>query len=432
MIEAIFANNAEKRGDLLRSKYARSDLPAEQDSRSTYFPDAMIDSFVQEAHNTVPRTIDAHIARPEEFDLLKGAAIAEPQISVEEAKAVIIDALTEFDPELGQRASELLNDSDRLNLHEVPIGTGGMMRVRPAGLVMDQDDPMRLENSGLPQEFIDDLRSRYPSDENIDGKKAVIDFDYNGSIGSVIYLAHELGHALADDLQLAAGYSYRDNPVHMQETQAYLVQNIVLDRLRAHENPEIAIAANRSYTADMTRNLYDLSLSMAAKDALDAVSENRNINPAQIFEERFGKSWEEFIQEDKAALNVFETISSLSISTEEQRSGIVQTLQDEFARIHFRPMAIMTGSALASHLWDQDLQTRRVLTENVFGGNGPKKIDDVLQVAGIDQNGISKLAQQTVAQSVAYLAGYASSMHAVQQKIGIREERVSGGWALEN
>jgi len=423
-----FNGSAGERGDLPRGKYASPDLPAEQDSRSVYFPDAMIDSFVQEANNIVPRTVGVHIARPEEFDLLKGVTIAEPHISVEEAKVLIIHTLTEFDPEMGRRAADILNsvvkdpkdrnDPGRLNLHE---RDGVMMRVRAKGSTMPDDHPMSFENAAseiwpnLTEEErknrIAEYRELYPYDDNpsnedhpAKGPQAVIDFDYNGSIGSVIYLAHELGHALADDSQIAAGHSYRDNPEHMQETQAYLVQNIVLDRLRAHENPEIATAANRSYAADMTRNLYDLSLSMAAKDALDAFNENRDINPAHVFEERFGKNWEQFIQQDEAALNVFEAISNLPISTDEQRPKLIRALQDEFTRIHFRPMAIMTGSAFASHLWNQNLQTRSTITETVFGGYGPKKIEDALQIAGInDQEKIQALAHSTIQQSISSL-----------------------------
>ena len=43
----------------------------------------------------------------------------------------------------------------------------------------------------------------------------------------MVYLAHELGHALADDIQQENGRSFRDYSWDEQEQQAYFVQHIV-------------------------------------------------------------------------------------------------------------------------------------------------------------------------------------------------------------
>ncbi len=74
----------------------------------------------------------------------------------------------------------------------------------------------------------------------------------------VAVLAHELGHAIADDNLREAGYTYRDKKRHMEETQAYFVQHILYDYLARHEDPGISDAARQHFTATMMENIHDL------------------------------------------------------------------------------------------------------------------------------------------------------------------------------
>ena len=57
-------------------------------------------------------------------------------------------------------------------------------------------------------------------------KFSIIDFEYIGTMNSAIYLAHETGHAIADDIQREKGLSFRDFTVDELEEQAYFVQSI--------------------------------------------------------------------------------------------------------------------------------------------------------------------------------------------------------------
>ena len=67
--------------------------------------------------------------------------------------------------------------------------------------------------------------------------QAIIDFAYHGTPQSVIYLAHELGHAIADDIQNKYGRSFKDFSVDELERQAYFVQNMFTN-YTGQESPE--------------------------------------------------------------------------------------------------------------------------------------------------------------------------------------------------
>jgi hypothetical protein len=229
----------------------------------------------------------------------------------------------------------------------------------------------------------------------------VIDFDYDGTVAAVVYLAHELGHALADESQLKAGHSFRDNPVHMQEVQAYVVQHIVLDQLREHSDPSIRAAATSQFSSDMTKNLYAFPLAAAANDALDAARDNREINPARVLDQRFGENWELFVQQHTPGQKVFDTIAALQGSSAAHRPQLLQVLNDEVSRLHSRPMSIMVGSAIASHLLTQDLQTRADVMDATFGGRGPKSIEAVLRKVAIGPFEFSAVAKKTLQHATA-------------------------------
>lgn len=192
-------------------------------------------------------------------------SISNVLFSLPDAKKLIMQALKGFDPKLASCADDILFDDSRLNIHNVEIGQGGMMRCRAAGLKMDANDDMRLENAGLSEEFVSSLRERYKFDDNEHGEKAVIDFDYNSTIGSVIYLAHELGHAAADDYQRNNNYSYTTNPSHMAEVQAYFVQNLILEHLRRSPNKEIAAEVELFFQADFKNTVFDESINLKSR-----------------------------------------------------------------------------------------------------------------------------------------------------------------------
>lgn len=237
--------------DSRTGKYALRGLDPAQDDTGYYFPDIFVDAFAVHAEGpgAPPR------------DMPEGR-----RFSVEESKALIVGALAGFDPAMAQQAREILAtalareggpaampfnaaahdgnpylksdyrlavaEGSRWNLALVEPGQARLMRCLPAA------SPQREIMPG----FFDPAN---PHDQ------AVIEFHFDGTIDAVAYMAHELGHAMADDCQRAAGNSFRDNPVHLAETQAYLVQHIVYDALRGHDDPAVAQAAEAHYRATM-------------------------------------------------------------------------------------------------------------------------------------------------------------------------------------
>lgn len=142
-------------------------------------------------------------------------------IPLEEAKASIIAALNQFHRELGARAAQILHDDRRMNIVENPDNKTQMMMCRPAGLTLEQ-----LKKNDM---YLEDFEERFaPHFKRQDNPEsyAIIDYEYDGSPESVVYLAHELGHAIADDIQIENGRSYKDFTPAQAEEQAYFIQNI--------------------------------------------------------------------------------------------------------------------------------------------------------------------------------------------------------------
>jgi hypothetical protein len=127
-----------------------------------------------------------------------------------------------------------INEGTHWNLQPVPPGQCQLMRCLPAESEKSQYDPAN------PHPY------------------AVIEFQYDCTIDSVVYMAHEIGHAIADDYGLEAGHTYQDNPSHIKEMQAYLVQHIIHDHLQNHTDPSIADAASSQFKSTMRKSIQDL------------------------------------------------------------------------------------------------------------------------------------------------------------------------------
>lgn len=335
------------------------------------FPKPVVDAISTAAHHVAAQTFAAHAAQPAEFSLLKKPTITDPVISLQDSKAMIVEALHDFDPVLGAKAAAMLQNEKTLNISDVPAGTAYMMRCRPAGYTN-------------------------PGEENSENHP-IIDFDYDHTIQSTIYLAHELGHAIADDYQREAGHDFETNPTHMIETQAYLVQNIVYNHLKDHPDKNIATAAERYAATEMARNIYDLSLAHAAQDALQDIAQHQEPNPAMIFENRFGQGWENFISTYAPAQRIFETMATLKADPQSGLPEKMETLQNEAQRLHERPTSILIAACIAKHLETEDIGQRRKTSEILLGRHGPKDITSTLQSVGLHKEGrLDSLAQSTM------------------------------------
>lgn len=150
-------------------------------------------------------------------------------IPLQIAKDAIITALNHFDAGLGRRAAEILTDDLRANIHAEDEPKTGMMACRPAGITVHD-----LEKMGM---HIPDFEERFgPNFTRQDNPEdyAIVDYEYLGTTESVIYLAHEVGHAIADDMQRERGLSFRDFSTDQLEKQAYFVQSAFQYYLHEH------------------------------------------------------------------------------------------------------------------------------------------------------------------------------------------------------
>ncbi len=147
------------------------------------------------------------------------------------AKQVIIDALNSFDTELGRCAAQILFDDMRANIVEEKHPVTQMMQCRPSGV--SPEDLIGTEY------FIPDFEKRYgpnfitrfnPEDF------AIVDYEYVGTLDSIRLLAHEVGHAIADDMQRDKELSFRDFDSNELEEQAYFVQRIFDNYIEQHGN----------------------------------------------------------------------------------------------------------------------------------------------------------------------------------------------------
>ncbi|MEK7801420.1 MAG: hypothetical protein AAB276_03100, partial [Pseudomonadota bacterium] len=242
-------------------------------SSRDYSPDSIIIPMIIEARKIDPASSD--------FRLSLSKAL-EQRFTLEESKALIITALDEFDKSLGDKAQEIfqtahynngiadvraeakfrkfsydasntntenpilsknynldVNEESRWNLIPVPPGQCRLMRCLPA-----ESDQKEWTNIAY------DPANPHPY--------AVIEYQFDGTIDAVVYMAHELGHAIADDYGRETGKTYRDNPTHIVEMQAYLTQHIIYDYLKHHQDANIADSACRHFDVTMTQNLNDL------------------------------------------------------------------------------------------------------------------------------------------------------------------------------
>ena len=157
------------------------------------------------------------------------------EIPLDVAKQIIVTSLSEFDPALGQRAAAILYNEDRLNVVEAVEARTGMMQCRPAGVTISdmQASDMYMEN------FAERFGPDFTEQENT-RDFAVVDFEYTYTKDSVLYLGHEVGHAIADDIQREQGRTFRDFSPNELESQAYFVQSIVAHAIEPGFNNESA------------------------------------------------------------------------------------------------------------------------------------------------------------------------------------------------
>lgn len=171
------------------------------------------------------------------IDEMENSSPAEEEtiIPLDVAKQAIVKALSAFDKNLGIRANAILYNPDRLNLTEETSQKTGMMQCRPAGVTEAdlRDSDMYFED------FAERFGPHFTEQEN-PNDYSIIDYEYTYTQSSVLDLAHELGHAIADDIQRESGKNFRNFTPNKLEEQAYFIQSIVSQPFAPAFNAETA------------------------------------------------------------------------------------------------------------------------------------------------------------------------------------------------
>lgn len=157
-------------------------------------------------------------------------------ISLDDAKRLIVTALDEFDPKLASRAASILYDNERLNVVEVDEAKEEkMQQCRPAGFTMEDVKSLKMHKPDFAERF----GPHFTRQDNPE-PHAIVDFEYDGTPHSIVWLAHETGHAVADDIQRENGHSFRDFSTGEMEEQAYFLQHIVSGYLKDNlQRPDV-------------------------------------------------------------------------------------------------------------------------------------------------------------------------------------------------
>lgn len=145
-------------------------------------------------------------------------------IPLDDAQSLIIAALYQYHPELAERAADIL-EKEGHNILDNPEQFTGMQQCRPAKAdkITDPNDPKYMSDEDFKERFGPNGFTEMDNPRD----HAVIDYEYFGTPESVIVLAHEIGHAIADDIQLNNDLTHEDFTDDQLEEQAYFVQSIV-------------------------------------------------------------------------------------------------------------------------------------------------------------------------------------------------------------
>jgi hypothetical protein len=248
---------------LKAGKYTYDILPGEKE-KGVYFPDSVVDPFIHE----VNAALQGSAKRAEKTTPVTGGK--QPMFSLEEIRRIIQTALNEFDTDLGKKAEAIFNAGFFLSIFNIAANPDH--KINPHE-VKKNDKPVqwRLEKSDPVPEGGDmiqrTLRANNPNgDLPNPNPYTVIDFQFDGTMESLVYIAHELGHAIADgNLQRDGKNKASDSPIHMEETQAYFVQNILYGYISRH--PELEdkypgiVQASSDHLANAMKKQYKLYLS---------------------------------------------------------------------------------------------------------------------------------------------------------------------------
>lgn len=354
---------AENQFSLKTTKYADPCFPWGEDHSGFYFPDSVVDPFVEEAEKKTVGVFEIHLNETE-----KGLSplnrhrllIREPQLSWEESCDLVIAAFERFHPGLGAKAKEVIQNRDRWILDKTEIGEA-------AGCC----HPANCKTNPKPY--------------------AVIKYSYDGTINDAVYIAHELGHLIADDYINEAGFTYQDGKRHMAEVQAFFTQHVLYDYLASHPDVELRQAARNHFVGEITRSLYSLPMGIGALEAENAALSEQSddiirASYSTTMRTWLGERWPEYEKAKRLSDHVTD-------AKKRDDWGICE--------LHQHPMASIIATGLFLQASQTGRQQRERIASSLFGGEGPKNIADVVLDSGIDNKQSLKLLARD---SINYIA----------------------------
>lgn len=334
------------------------------DDGGFYFPDASIQPFIDEAQKVTKGTFENHLATEVNLSPLNRhrLLIPDPKLSWKESCDLVVTAFTNFHPKLGAKATEVIENPDRWQLTKTSIGEA-------AGSC----NPANCETNPKPY--------------------AVINYEYDGTINDAVYIAHELGHLIADDFANETGFSCFDGKRHMAEVQAFFTQHILYDYLHKHGDTDLRQAAQSHFVGEITRSLYSLPIAIGALEAEKlAASEQHDIKQIKpiyeaVQEEWLGNRWQEY---DKSQ-QLFDDIMD---ATKRDSRGI--------SNLHQHSMASIVSTGIFTAGQSMPIQQREIFIDHIFGREGPKDINDILQM-GCSETGwdMAEMAKTSIARVIA-------------------------------
>ncbi|MBX9682457.1 MAG: hypothetical protein K2X41_01585 [Hyphomicrobium sp.] len=198
--------------------------------------------------------------------------------------------------------------------------------------------------------------------------EAFIVYRYGETVEDPIYMAHELGHLVSDDLFNAAGFNYSAAPEHIIEIPAFFAQHLMYQFLIHHGPYNLRAAASAHFRMEMRDQLIDIAIGASARDAAAVIDRE-----AGSIVDRFKASMQSWLGDDwsqcSKAVQIAERISDRAIMTE---------TEDMF--LHKHATSSIFSLALLAKQKTLSPGARTELLETMFGAKGPYSAEQLLRI----------------------------------------------------
>lgn len=344
--------------------YAYPYLPWQNDEGGFYFPDFSIHPFIDEAISVTKRIFERHLETQESLSPLNRhrLLIAEPNLSWEESCNLVIEAFTDFHPKLGEKAKEVIQNQNRWKVKKTSIGEAkGCCH------------PANCETNSTPY--------------------AIIEYEYDETINDAVYIAHELGHLIADDFMNKAGFSYSDGKRHMNEVQAFFTQHILYAYLSKHPDTRLKQVGQSHFIGEITRSLYSLPIGIGALEAEKAAIKNTSAVDVKtvyesVLEQWLGDRWTQYNRAVRLA-------NEIQDPRKRDDWGI--------CNLHQHPMASIIATGVFTVMHDMSANKKQEMIDALLNLEGPKGINDIFEAicneSGLNMQQIANLSIQKIESS---------------------------------